>query len=218
MRAATRPEQRLDLPLRRIVPEYRSRNALVRWLFHERLGTAARYVAAVRPDALIDIGCGEGRFLQLLNELDVRVPVMWGIDLNPNVSALAVPNCTFAQRDVVRTGFADAAFGAVACLDILEHVPALPEALAEIRRIVRPGGHLITSEPVESGLYKALRFLLKGTTSQVAGPGAGGHYGNAQQIHRIVVHSGFTLLRSRRLPCPPPLDLFHVNLYVRVEE
>jgi ubiquinone/menaquinone biosynthesis C-methylase UbiE len=210
--------QRLDLPLHRIVPEYRSRNALVRWLFHERLTTALEHVKALKPEALIDIGCGAGHFMSLLNREKIKVPMMWGIDLNPNVRDLVLPNCTFAQLDLLHTEFPDHTFDVAVCLDTLEHVEALRDALTEIRRIIRPCGYLITSEPVESAFYKSLRFLFKGTTSGATGPGAGAHYYNAREIDTVIAKSGFVRLRTRKLPLPAPLDLFHVNLYQRVQD
>jgi SAM-dependent methyltransferase len=45
------------------------------------------------------------------------------------------------------TGLADETFDLVLCTQVLEHVPHPWMALAEIRRILRPGGHLIASVP-----------------------------------------------------------------------
>lgn len=48
---------------------------------------------------------------------------------------------------VERTGLHDAAFDLVLCTQVLEHCDAPWEAVREIRRILRPGGHLLVSVP-----------------------------------------------------------------------
>ena len=45
-----------------------------------------------------------------------------------------------AQGRLERLPFADGAFGAVVAADVLEHVPDLPAAVAELTRVLAPGG------------------------------------------------------------------------------
>jgi len=209
--------QHLDIELAEIVPEYHSGSALVRWLFNKRLDCAETYVQTVAPRSLVDIGCGEGQFIVRLNKRGGRIGDVWGVDLNPHVKELngKIENCTFAQRSIFASGFQDGMFDVVVCLDVLEHIHDIEKAIDEIKRILSVRGHLITSEPVESVIYRSLRFLLKGTYSQESGPGAGKHYYNARQIDRIIRTMGFVRVRSRRVPFFPPFDLFHVNLYIK---
>lgn len=61
----------------------------------------------------------------------------------------------FEQMDLTRTSFEDEAFDAIACLSVIEHGVEPAEYLAEARRLLRPGGVLITStdywcEPVDT--------------------------------------------------------------------
>lgn len=207
--------QRLNIELAEIIPEYYSKSGIVRWLFHKRLAFAEAYVRSVAPRSMVDIGCGDGQFIDLLNKRGVRIDNVWGIDLNDRVTGLngKIKNCTFERRSVFDTGFPEGMFDAAVCLDVLEHIRDIGEALAEIRRILSDSGHLITSEPSESALYRSLRFVLKGTYSQESGPGAGKHYYNARQIDRIIQENGFVRINSRKLPLSPPFDLFHINLY-----
>ena len=46
--------------------------------------------------------------------------------------------------DVQALPFRDAAFDAIKVTELLEHVPVRAAALAECRRVLRPGGHLVS--------------------------------------------------------------------------
>lgn len=51
--------------------------------------------------------------------------------------------------------FADATFDAVCCLEVLELLPDMDAALAEMSRVLRPGGTLLTSRGTEASGRKA---------------------------------------------------------------
>jgi len=51
----------------------------------------------------------------------------------------------FRRGDATRSGFADATFGAVTCLSVIEHGVAIEPFFAEMERILAPGGYLIVS-------------------------------------------------------------------------
>ncbi len=70
---------------------------------------------------------------------------------------------------------ADASFDAVLCTQVLEHVPRPWDALAEIARVLAPGGHLILSVPHLSMLHELphdyFRFTRSGLEALLAGAG-----------------------------------------------
>ncbi len=113
----------------------------------------ARY--AVPGEPILDAGCGTGLNLR-------HLPVgSTGIDINPrNVALLKerLPNQNVIEGDVEALPFAAASFGTVLCTEVLEHLPDPAAALAEFRRVVRPGGVLIGSVPARSAIWR-LRFL-----------------------------------------------------------
>jgi ubiquinone/menaquinone biosynthesis C-methylase UbiE len=63
-----------------------------------------------------------------------------------------------AEGDIESMPFADATFETVVCTEVLEHVPHPESALAEMRRVLRPGGLLLGSVPARSWIWR-LRFL-----------------------------------------------------------
>jgi SAM-dependent methyltransferase len=61
----------------------------------------------------------------------------------------------YLRGDITRTGFSDGFFDAVTCMSVVEHGVPLPAYFAEMFRVLRPGGVLITStdyypEPVDT--------------------------------------------------------------------
>lgn len=110
---------------------------------------------AVPEHTILDAGCGTGLNLRNLP------PGSVGLDLNPRNVELVVrrlPDHPVMLGDLEAMPFEDESFGTVLCTEVLEHVPNPDKALAEIRRVLRPGGILIGSVPARSMIWK-LRFL-----------------------------------------------------------
>jgi SAM-dependent methyltransferase len=55
--------------------------------------------------------------------------------------------------DVQALPFRDGAFDAVKATELLEHVPDVARALAECRRVLRPGGHVVITVPFLERLH-----------------------------------------------------------------
>jgi 2-polyprenyl-3-methyl-5-hydroxy-6-metoxy-1,4-benzoquinol methylase/spore coat polysaccharide biosynthesis protein SpsF (cytidylyltransferase family) len=98
---------------------------------------------------VLDIACGDGYGSRMLAGVAAEV---YGADLDPAAVAAAsargaaTPNLRHGVEDVTATSFADATFDAVVSMETIEHVDA-DRYLAELRRIVRPGGTVILSTP-----------------------------------------------------------------------
>lgn len=203
------PEKLVD-----IVPEYHSRNPLVRALFRRRLEIALRLGALDGSERLevLDLGCGEGAFLF---DAQKRFPrhAYTGWDVHPGLDALRAPGLEFARVDISKpAGIPARAFDRVFCLDVLEHFERLDGVLASIKGLLRPGGLLVLSEPTESPLYRLGRLAVKGTLSSQEGPAAGPHYHDARGVHREVLKAGFDCAELRKIPFAP-FDLFHLTSY-----
>jgi SAM-dependent methyltransferase len=125
--------------------------------FHRNRRRAVRSLLAKygAQAPMLDAGCGTGLNLASLPAGSV------GIDINPRNLALIrgrLPDHVAVEGDIEAMPFADETFATVLCTEVLEHVPYPEAALAEIHRVLRPGGKLIGSVPSRSVIWK-LRFL-----------------------------------------------------------
>lgn len=96
---------------------------------------------------VLDIGCGTGGFSDALRG---RGHTVFGTD--PHARELALDPAWYVPGTSDRLPFPNASFDAVCAFDVLEHVDDAT-ALAECRRILRPGGHLFVSVPAYTALW-----------------------------------------------------------------
>jgi SAM-dependent methyltransferase len=126
---------------------YRGRRAIV-------LDAVRRALAegASRP-RILDAGCGGGA---VLAELALLGPAV-GLEPSPasRERALARGVAEVVDGDLARLPFADREFDLVTALDVLEHLDDDRGALAELRRVVRPGGALVVTVPAHPRLWSS---------------------------------------------------------------
>lgn len=128
-----------------------------------------RIDAALWPDglprhgiSLVDIGCGPGTYTRRLAERHPGLRAI-GIDRSPlqlrraraGARNLGVENCRFEMGDAMRLPLADSSVDAVLASRLLMVLSDPQRALAEIYRVLRPGGRCFIAEP-RPGLRAAL--------------------------------------------------------------
>ena len=107
---------------------------------------------------IVELGCGAA---QLARDLLARFPdsrvTGLEVDARQHAKNLAAPQpgLEFVAAGAQSVPFADASFDLALMLKSLHHVPisAMPQALSEVARVLRPGGHLYVSEPVFAGPF-----------------------------------------------------------------
>lgn len=112
---------------------------------------------SLRGSAIVDIGCGDGAFVRELAREGAR---MTGLECSPDQlascrSATCVADESYVEGVGQALPFADAVFDAAVFRASLHHVPGadMSKALAEARRVTRPGGELFVFEPLATGAW-----------------------------------------------------------------
>jgi ubiquinone/menaquinone biosynthesis C-methylase UbiE len=96
-------------------------------------------------EAFLDAGCGDGRYLAALApELPARRA---GTDLSARIleTARTRIDADFRQANLETLPFADGEFDLVLCSQVIEHVLDADAGIAELVRVLRPGGTLVVS-------------------------------------------------------------------------
>jgi ubiquinone/menaquinone biosynthesis C-methylase UbiE len=102
------------------------------------------FVGTANNERVLDVGCGTGRLTFALAER-CQVKELHGIDLSPAYINHAArvnqdPSIVFQVGDACALDFPDHSFDRVLTLLMLQFVPKADQAVAEMRRVTRPGG------------------------------------------------------------------------------
>jgi SAM-dependent methyltransferase len=98
--------------------------------------------------SILDAGCGNGRYsIHLLKTADPGA-TLTAFDLSQGMLSrarkrLGGDRVTFASADLTKLPYRTAAFDAVVCGWVLEHLPDPRPGLRELARVLQPGGKLL---------------------------------------------------------------------------
>ena len=184
-------------------------------------------------ERVLDVGCGKGQYLARLAS-EGRVRSLVGLDLSTGMLAsvrrqwpdeVAAPALVNADAECLPV--CDAVADVALAMHMLYHVPDIPQAIAELRRIVRPGGTLLVSANAPGGLAE-LHALRWDCIAAVAGQ----RVGPWNWSSRFNLESGVPLLRAAfehvdarpldrelRIPEPEPVVAeMHARAAARIAE
>jgi SAM-dependent methyltransferase len=150
---------------------------------------------------LLEVGCGAGRYLRALRGLRPELAL---VGADPSRAALArlAALAPGIETRLVTGGLlpaADGEFAAVLVIDVLEHVPDPERLLAEVHRVLAPGGIFHLHVPCEGDPRSLWRWLPGQAGARGWKRRYGGHlhrFRRAELLRRVEA-AGFRLLRVR---------------------
>ena len=98
---------------------------------------------------ILDVGCGPGFYITELLEAVGREGAVAGVDISADMLAVTAKraaghgNVEFHEADATSLPVPDASFERAVCVQVLEYVRDVPAALAEMHRVLRPGGRML---------------------------------------------------------------------------
>lgn len=113
----------------------------------EHLDLLVRYTAATEKGQgrLLDVGCGDGQSLEILADLGW---VVSGVEVDPSAVEVARSRGLDVRHGTLAdAAFAEDTFDVVTSSHVIEHVHDPADFLAQSRRVLRPGGRLVTVTP-----------------------------------------------------------------------
>lgn len=157
-----------------------------------------------RTGKLLDIGCNIGMFLDCARSDGFEVA---GVELNRSCAEYARSTYGLDVRATYleQAGFDADSFDVVTMFDVLEHVTDMERILAEVRRILKPGGLLVVQSP---NLASVMAETARSGWSWLTPPDHLYHF-TPGSLSRLLTCSGYvvTLLKTWE-----PADAFCVDV------
>ncbi len=123
------------------------------------IGGHLRYLPISPTDRVLDVGCGSGSMSRLIARSFPGAEVV-GVDVRQQyldfatarAAAEGIKNLTFRHGDVFALPFADASFDVVWAKYLLQWLKEPKSALAELKRVTKPGGYVVSCDYVGFGI------------------------------------------------------------------
>ena len=171
------------------------------WLFRRRINLGLGLLENRRFRRGLEVGYGAGAVLLALAS---AVDELHGIDLDadpePVAGLLASRDCSVDLRraDVRSLPYADDSFDLVVSFSVFEHIQDYGRALAEVERVLEPGGWFLLGMP-------AVNRMMEAGFHSIGYKRIGAHHVTTPTVvGRSLAASGLSVVRSRNLHFPLP--------------
>lgn len=159
----------------------------VTFLGKERLAAFAAAPMYIKKGRILDIGCGDGIFLDYLRKIGWET---CGVEINKSAVMKGRANgLNILDKDLLEAGFPSDYFDVVRMWSVLEHLHKPFKTLKEIHRILKPEGALIAQMPnFDSLASKVFKQRWAGLTRDLHL-----YHFDSKSLRNILTASGFEI-------------------------
>jgi ubiquinone/menaquinone biosynthesis C-methylase UbiE len=186
--------------------------SILQWLLfgpsHRAMIRRIRAVIGDRPACILDVGCGTGVFAARIRAA-LPAAKVWGIDLVAGMLAKGAPRWRAhaghvlpVQADSERLPFAAGSFDIVTCANSFHHYPHQDRAVAEMRRVLRPGGRLMVIDGYRDAPWGWFIYDVC-----VAGVEGDVHHASAHRVRDLFTQAGLSAIAQKVHRGPAPFLL-----------
>lgn len=165
---------------------------------HGILGNVLAYVQGASTGTAYDLCCGTGQLTAMLAQ---RGFAAFGVDVSSRFIGQQGDEATgYIVGDVSALPFPDASAALITCVDSLQYVADPGRVIAEMGRVLRPGGQLILSTQNNTNPAGLKRWLIQRTTGEAWSPWLVHPIENAMsygQLMRLLEANGFAVRQVR---------------------
>jgi malonyl-CoA O-methyltransferase len=101
-----------------------------------------KYFGDLTDKKVLDVGCGKGRFARILHERNPGADI-WGLDISEEMLRFVPQGIQTRAGSMTELPFAGSTFDAIYATESLEHAVDIERAVAEMCRVLKPGGKLV---------------------------------------------------------------------------
>jgi ubiquinone/menaquinone biosynthesis C-methylase UbiE len=108
-------------------------------IYHVKL--IREHLGSLRGRRVLDVGCGKGRFARVFQEQEPEAE-LWGLDISDEMLRHVPAGIQTRAGSMTELPFEDDFFDGAYATESLEHAVEIDKAVAEICRVVKPGGRI----------------------------------------------------------------------------
>jgi malonyl-CoA O-methyltransferase len=109
-------------------------------IYHVKL--VREHLGELGGKRVLDVGCGKGRFARIFHEQEPSAEI-WGLDISDEMLRFVPEGIRTRQGSMTELPFEDSFFDGAYATESLEHAVEIEKAVAEICRVVKPGGRIV---------------------------------------------------------------------------
>jgi len=146
---------------------YTEASVLVRWVTQNRLQRIRRMIDAIPSDRILEVGCGGGHILRMFPENELT-----GVDVSGEMIAKASRNLrgldvTLRRGELHEVDLPPKRLDRIICSEVLEHVVDPASVIAEMAKLLAPGGRIVITIPNDRWIDAIKAMIRKSGLSHI---------------------------------------------------